>query len=133
MRNEESSAPKRLQVESQQPPQPAVAPPAVAAAPLRPPSLAEVQHGIFDLAGHLGVGVGGGGGGGIAPTSAPASHEIHEHGHSQPMVCDDCEAEGADAGHCSHLALGDDADAFTAGFFHSHFEHEGGGGSSSGA
>ena len=28
MRNEESSAPKRLQVESQQPPQPAVAPPA---------------------------------------------------------------------------------------------------------
>jgi hypothetical protein len=49
------------------------------------------------------------------------------------MVCDDCEAEGADAGHCSHLALGDDADAFTAGFFHSHFEHEGGGGSSSGA
>ena len=69
----------------------------------------------------------------IAPTSAPASHEIHEHGHSQPMVCDDCEAEGADAGHCSHLALGDDADAFTAGFFHSHFEHEGGGGSSSGA
>ena len=49
MRNEESSAPKRLQVESQQP-QPAAAPPAWRRR-RQPPSLAEVQHGIFDLAG----------------------------------------------------------------------------------